>query len=86
MHTQKLLLDQSTEWKMVKKIHKPIPWLMVSIFDLYLIIKAIVLCCKPALMIAPQQNHILWVFYFVRQEQANRLDAIVAPVDIVTQK
>ena len=39
-----------------------------------------------ALMVAAKQENVLWVLYFVREKQTNRLDALFASIDIVAQK
>lgn len=37
-------------------------------------------------MIAAQQEEVLWIFDFVRQQQANGLQRLFAAIDVVAQK
>lgn len=37
-------------------------------------------------MVSPQQEEVLWVFYFVGQQKADGFQRLLPPVHIVTQK
>ena len=57
---------------------------MVAILYFYFVIETVILCGEPTLMIASGQGNIVRVSNLIGKKEGNRLDAIMASVDVVS--
>jgi hypothetical protein len=83
MHTQNLLIDQSSNWKTIEHIGEYFPELN-GVPAFALIVKTINPVNLSALMIASQKKEVFWVLDFVAHQQSNRLNRLLASVNIIT--
>ena len=85
MHAEDLLVNDGTDRKAIEAVSEGLPKLDV-IAPLALVIEPINSVDRSALVVAAQQEEILWVLDLVRQEQADRFKRLLPAIHIVSQE
>lgn len=83
--TENLFIDNGGDRQTIEAIGKGFPQFDVEA-PLALIIKTVYSINGGALVIAPQQKEILWVFDFVGQQQTDGFQRLLPSIDVVAQK
>ncbi len=85
MHTNDLVINHGTTWKAVKGVTKLFPHLDREATAAFIVepIDAVDSC---TFVVPPQEEEIFGVFDFVRKQQADHLQRLLATVNIVPQK
>ena len=81
-----LVVNQRREREIVKEIGKVLPHVRVSVLAETLVVEAVHLGDLSRLVVTTQDRHSVAVSHLERNEQGNRLDTVVATVDIVTHE
>lgn len=85
MHAENLLVDDRSNGQTVEAVCKGLPKLDV-ITPLAFVVEAINTIDRSAFVVASKNEEILWVLYFISEEEANCLKRLLAAVDIVSQE
>jgi hypothetical protein len=85
VHREDLFIDDGSDWQAVEAVRKCLPQLDV-VSTLAFVIEAIDAVDGRALVVASQDEEVLGVFDLVGKQEANRLEGLLAPVDIVAQE
>ena len=85
MHTENLLVYNCRDRQAIEAVGEGFPQLD-SEPSLALIIEAINSVDLAGLVIAAEQEEVLWVLDLVAEEEANRLDWLFTAVDVVTKE
>jgi hypothetical protein len=86
MNSKNLIVNNSTNWKIIKDIRKILPHFWISILLLALRIKSIDLCNLPCFMISSQQTNSVRKPQFQNHQQGNYFNTLRASVNIVSHK
>lgn len=85
VHAQDLLVDERGHREAVETLGECLPEADV-VPALALVVEAVDAVDGRALVVPPQQEEVFWVLYLVRQQQTDRLQALLASVDVVPQE
>lgn len=85
MTAEDLLVNDGGDGQAVEAVCERLPQLDVEP-SLALVVEAVDPVYARALVIAPQQEEILWIFDFIRQQQTDRLQRLLAPVHVVAEE
>jgi len=85
VHTDDLVVNSCTYWQAIEDIDESFPHLDV-VASLALIVEAIDSANRGRLMVSPQEEKVLRVLDLVRKKQANRLQRLLAPINIIAQE
>ena len=85
MHAEDLFVDQGCNGEAVKTVGKNFPQLD-AMAALALVVKSVNAIDRRALVVAAQEEEVLRVFYFVRQQQTHSLQRLLSAVDVVAKE
>ena len=85
VHAQNFVVDEGGHREVVEEVDELLPQLH-GVPSFALVPEPVDLGNILALVVAPQHKHFVGVLYFVREQQANGLDALLPPVDVIAQK
>lgn len=85
MHGENLFIDDGGDWQAVEAVGERLPQLNV-VAPLALVVETIDTVDGCALVVAAENEEVLWVLDFVGQEQADGLKGLLATVNIVTEE
>ena len=85
MHGKDLLINDGRNGQAVEAVGERFPKLDV-VSSLALIVKAIDTIDGGAFVVATEDKEVFGIFNLVCKEQANGLERLLAPVDIITKK
>ena len=85
MHAQDLVVDQGSYRQAVEAVGEDFPQLD-TVAALALVIEAVNAIDRGALVVAAQQEKVLWVLYFVGQKEADCLERLLSSINVVTQE
>lgn len=85
MTTENLLVNDGGNGQAVEAVCERLPQLDVEP-SLALVVEAVDPVYARALVIASQQEEILWIFDFIRQQQTDRLQRLLASVHVVAKE
>lgn len=85
MNAEDLVVDDGSDWEAVEAMDELFPELE-RISSFALIVESVNPVDGPALVVSPQQEKVLRVFDFVRQEQADHLEVLLTSIHIVSQE
>lgn len=85
MHTENLVLYQSSNWKSFKNLGKPLPE-FDGVSFLALVVEPVESIDGLALVISSQEKEVLGVADFVGQEQDYGFYVLVSSVDVVSEE
>ena len=85
VHAQNLVIDDCSHWEAIKAISKSLPELDV-ISSLALVVESVDTVDGGALVVASEQEEVLWIFYFICQQQTNSFQRLLSSVDVVPQE
>lgn len=83
MHGENLLVDDSSNWQAVEAVGEGLPQLDV-VAALALIVETVDAVDGGALVVATEDEEVLWVLDFVGEEKADGLERLLSTVDVVT--
>lgn len=85
MHAQYLIVNKSCHREAVETIGEYLPELdIVSPFTL--IVESINAVHRCTFVVASQEEEVLWVLDFVREEKANCFQALLSAINIISQE
>ena len=85
VHGEDLLINDSRNWQAVEAIRKCLPQLDV-VPPLALVVKTVDTVDRRALVVAAQDEEVLWVLDLVRKEEANGLEGLLPAVHVIAQE
>ena len=85
MHADDLLLHDRDEGQAVEAVVEELPQLDV-VAPLALVVEAVDPVDRRALVVAAEQEEVLGVLHLVREEQRDRVDAVLPAVDVVAEE
>ena len=85
VHCEDLLIDDRRDRQAVEAVGEGLPQLDV-VTSLALIVEAVDAVDGRALVVAAQDEEVLWVLDLVREQQADRLERLLAPVYVVAEE
>jgi len=85
VHAKYSVLNEGRHGEVVEEIDELLPELGV-VSALALIPESVHFIDVLALVIAPQQEYVVGVLYFIGKQQAHCLDTLLAPIYIVSQE
>ena len=85
MHAQNFIIDQCSDRQTIKAVSEDLPQ-FDAMSALALIVETVDPIDRCTLVIASQQEEILWVLYFVGEQEAHCLKRLLSTVDVVTQE
>ena len=85
MHAEDSIVDDSAHWEHIETDSKLLPDLDV-VAALALIIEAVHPIDRLALVIASQQEEVVWELDLERQHQANSLNALFPTIDVISDE
>lgn len=85
VHAQNFLIDDRTNGQAIEYVWEYFPEFN-GVATFAFVIEAVNTIDLSAFMIAAEQEEIFWVFDFVTQQQSDRLDRLLAPVNVVSQE
>ena len=85
MHGENLLVDDSSNWQAVEAVGEGLPQLDV-VAALALIVEAVDAVDGGALVVATEDEEVLWVLDLVGEEEADGLERLLSAVDVVTKE
>jgi hypothetical protein len=85
VHDENFIIHHSTNREHIEAEAKFFPYLDV-VPSLALVVKAVHPIDRLALVISSKQVEVLWVFYFVREQQANCFNGLFATIHIVSDE
>lgn len=85
MHTEDFLIDQSHHGKTIEDIAESFPK-SDGVSSFAFIIESVDSVDLGTLVITPQEEKVLWVLYFVAEQQCDGLKWLLPSVDIVSQE
>ena len=83
MQTENLILDDSCERQIVEEVGEVLPHVGVAVLAEALVVEAVDLGDLSALVVASQDSDSLLEAHFETDEQRDRLDTVVAAVNVV---
>ena len=85
MHADDLVVDQCGDWQAVETLCEHLPKFdVVSPFAL--VVKSVDSVDGCTLVVASQEEEVLWILDLIGEEQTDGLDIVFAAIDIVAQK
>lgn len=85
MAAKDLLVNDGGDGQAVEAVGERLPQLDVEP-SLALVVEAVDPVYARALVVASQQEKVLWIFDFVGEQQTNGLQRLLAPVHVVAQE
>ena len=85
MHCENFLVDDSSNWQAVEAVGEGFPQLDV-VAALAFIVETIDAVDGGALVVATENEEVLWVLDFVGKEKADGLKRLLSAVDVVTKE
>ena len=85
MHGENLLVNDSSNWQAVKAVGEGLPQLDV-VAALALIVETVDAVDGGALVVATEDEEVLWVLDLVGEEKADGLKRLLSAVDVVTKE
>jgi hypothetical protein len=82
MHAQQFFTYYSRNWHTVEGISESFPNLDV-ISAMAFIIETVYSIHMSDLMVSSKHKEVFWIFNFIREEQAHRLNRLLSSIDIV---
>lgn len=79
-----LVVDQGCEGEVVEQVREVLPHVGVAVLAQALVVKAVDLRDLPRLVVPPQDRDALRVANLQRNQQRDRLDRVVASINVVT--
>eukprot|EP00931_Biecheleriopsis_adriatica_P032421 TRINITY_DN18918_c0_g1_i3.p1 TRINITY_DN18918_c0_g1~~TRINITY_DN18918_c0_g1_i3.p1 ORF type:complete len:187 (+),score=23.58 TRINITY_DN18918_c0_g1_i3:163-723(+) len=86
MHADDLILDDCCQWQGIEAIRDRLPRLWTFVCPDAFNEEAVNLCDLPTLMVAAQERDALFEAALVEEHQGDAPDAVVATIDIITEK
>lgn len=81
-----LVVDQSRQGQIIEQVREKLPNVGIPILSQTLVVKPIDLGDLPRLVVTPEDGHSISVTEFQGDEQGDRLDRVVASVDVITHE
>ncbi len=85
MHGEDLLVNDRCDWQAVEAVRKCLPQLDV-VASLALVVKSVDAVDGGALVVAAENEEVLWILDLVREKQADGFERLLAAVDIVAEE
>lgn len=85
MHRENLLVDDGSNWQAVEAVSEGLPQLDV-VAALALIVETVNAVDGGALVVATENEEVLWVLDLVGEEEADGLKRLLSAVDIVAKE
>ena len=85
MHGEDLLVDDRSNWQAVEAVSEGLPQLDV-VSALALVVEPVNAVDGGTLVVAAEDEEVLWIFDLVCEEKADGLEGLLSSVDIVTQE
>ena len=85
MHADDLGVDEGRDWQPIETNSKLLPHLQV-VLALALIIKAVNSIDRATFVVTPKQEHSRREFNLVSEEQADRLNRLLAPIHVIAKE
>lgn len=86
METKNTVLNNGTQWDIVKHIRKHFPHILAAVFSNALIIESIGLCQSSRFVVSSCQCDSVSVSDFEGNEEAYGLHGVVSPINIVSKE
>lgn len=83
MHSKYLLVNDGSNWETIETIGEGLPQLDI-VTSLAFIIKPVYAVDGGAFVITTEDEKVFWIFDFICQQQANRLQRLLASIHVVT--
>ena len=85
MHTQYFVIYKRGDRQTIEAVGEDFPELdAMSAFAL--VVKAIDAIYRGAFVISSQKEEVLWVFNLVGKQEADRLQRLLAPIDVIAEE
>ena len=85
MHGEDLLINDGRNWQAIEAIGECLPQLDV-VASLALVVESVDTIDGRALVVAAQDEEVLWILDLVREQEADGLEGLLAAVDIVAEE
>ena len=85
MHAENLLIDESSDWKSVEDITENLPE-SDGVPPLALIVETVDTVDLGTLVVASEEEEVLWILDLVAQEKGNSLNGLLTPIDVVSKE
>lgn len=85
MHGENLLVNDSSNWQAVEAVGEGLPQLDV-VTALALIVETVDTVDGGTLVVATEDEEVLWVLDLVGEEEADGLERLLSAVDVVTKE
>ena len=86
VQTEDLVVNQGGQGQVVKEVGKELPDVGVAVFPQALVVKAVDLSDLTRLVVSTQDGDALRVSDFESDEQGDRLDRVVASIDVISHE
>jgi hypothetical protein len=81
-----LIFDESGEWEVIEKVSEESPNIGVPVFSQALVVEPVYLGDLSRLMISAEDGHTVPIAKFEGHEEGDRLDGIVASVNVIAHE
>ena len=85
MHTHDFVVDYCTDRHYIEELRELLPE-FYGVDSLTRLIEPVHAVYRLALMIATEQEEVLWIFDFVRKQQAHSCNTMMSSVDVIAKE
>jgi hypothetical protein len=85
MHTEDLFFNDGSNWEAVEDVAKRLPSLLAESLEAF-VVESELPVDIGALVVASEEEEVLWIFDFECEQQTDCFDALPSPVNVISQK